>query len=117
MQKHAQLGLDCEELALQYLECVQGFQLIARRVHFREGELDLVMAREGQIFFVEVKGRRSAEFGPVVESVTPQKYRRMRRAAQRWLDENGRKFPYDFLFVGIEMGPPLTIELHMLSED
>ena len=56
-----------------------------RNFRVRIGEIDLVMADADQIVFVEVRKRASDRFGGAAASVTPQKQRRVRRAAQAFL--------------------------------
>jgi len=81
----AEFGLEAEAMAAQHLEVVRGWRLLASRVRFREGEIDLVMEQpNGLLAFVEVKARRSFTFGAAVESVTPQKVRRIRKAVAKW---------------------------------
>jgi putative endonuclease len=48
-------------------------------------ELDLVVRRGRVLRFVEVKEKRGARFGDPLEMVTPEKQRRLRRAAETWL--------------------------------
>jgi putative endonuclease len=48
-------------------------------------ELDLVVRRGRRIVFCEVKSKSGPRFGDPLEMVTPEKVRRVRRAAQAWL--------------------------------
>ena len=62
MQK--QLGAWAEQQAAQLMQ-QQDFQLIARNWHSRYGELDLVMQREQELVFVEVKARAKTAYASV----------------------------------------------------
>ncbi len=48
-------------------------------------EIDLVARRGRKLRFVEVKEKRGDGFGDPLEMVTPEKQRRVRRAAEAWL--------------------------------
>ena len=97
-----ELGKEMEVLAAKYLETVRGWRVLARRVRFREGEIDLIMETpSGELRFVEVKGRRSKLFGDVRESVTAKKVQRLRRAIGRWRAESKDRRPGQLFFVGI----------------
>ncbi|MFI5054003.1 MAG: YraN family protein [Acidimicrobiia bacterium] len=63
----------------------EGYRVLDRNWRCREGELDLVVARTGQVVFCEVKTRRNTTFGVPQEAVTPAKQRRLRVLASRWL--------------------------------
>jgi putative endonuclease len=70
----------------------QGYEVLARNWRCRDGELDLICARERRVVICEVKTRSSLAFGHPAESVTPVKQRRIRVLAGRWLAEGGLAF-------------------------
>lgn len=67
-----------------------GLREVARNVHARSGELDLVMQDGDGLAFVEVRYRASAQFGGGAESVDWSKQRRLVRAAELFLLRNKR---------------------------
>jgi putative endonuclease len=67
----------------------QGYDVLARNWRCHEGEIDLVVARDSTLVFVEVKSRSSDRFGSPAEAVTPAKQRRLRRLAGRYLATTG----------------------------
>jgi len=63
-----------------------------------------VIVRRGSVLrFVEVKEKRGAGFGDPLEMVTPEKQRRVRRAAETWLaarpELNGLRVGFDVVAV------------------
>ena len=80
----ARAGAQAEALAARFLEA-HGLAIVARNVRSRLGEIDLV-AREGAtLVFVEVRLRRSRDYGGAAESITAAKRARIRRAAELYL--------------------------------
>jgi len=82
-------GAAVEQAALQHL-LDAGLREVARNVHARSGELDLVMQDGDGLAFVEVRYRASAQFGGGAESVDWSKQRRLVRAAELFLLRNKR---------------------------
>lgn len=80
------LGARGEQLAADWYTA-RGYTVVARNWRCREGELDLVVARDGELVFCEVKTRSSDRFGVPAEAVTPSKQRRLRVLAARYLAE------------------------------
>ncbi len=109
---HADFGLASENQAADYLVQTHGWRVLARRVRFREGEIDLIMETdERRLVFVEVKARKSFTFGAAVESVTPEKVRRIRRAIGKWRSQSGDFREGELLLVTMEWhGGKLTVE-------
>lgn len=91
-----------EQLALEHLQR-QGLRLLARNVHARGGELDLVMLDGPTLVFVEVRSRSSRGLVGALESVTATKQQRLLTAARVFLGRHpehaGR--PCRFDVVGI----------------
>ena len=92
-----------------------GYQLIDRNWRCREGELDLVVARDPVLVFCEVKTRRSTAFGSPAEAVTITKQRRLRTLATRWLaahpDTRARALRFDVASVLAARGAEPVIDV------
>jgi putative endonuclease len=75
-----------EQLAVDYLR-KQGFKIIERNFRIRGGEIDIIAIdssdRSGDVLtFIEVKTRRSNEFGTPLEAITYYKLKSLVKAAQ-----------------------------------
>jgi putative endonuclease len=73
-------GSDAERLAETYL-CAHGVRILARNVHLRHAEIDLVALDGAVLCIVEVRARRGDRFGSAAESVVARKRGRLLRAA------------------------------------
>ena len=62
-----------------------GLKTVCRNYRCRSGEIDLVMRDREFIVFVEVRYRRSNDYGDPLESITPGKQKRIIRAARHFL--------------------------------
>lgn len=80
------LGRRGEALATEALER-HGYTIVARNWSCRQGEVDIVADRSGELTFFEVRTRRGGRYGAPEESVTPQKRARMEAVARRYLAE------------------------------
>ncbi|MCP3816688.1 YraN family protein [Streptomyces sp. A3M-1-3] len=82
------LGQYGEDLAARRL-AEAGMTVIQRNWRCRAGEIDIV-ARDGDAVVVcEVKTRRAGPFEHPMAAVTPVKAARLRRLAERWLQDHG----------------------------
>src|SRR4029450_5668115 len=73
-------GTEGEQRALQYLK-TQGFSILERNYRSSRGEVDLIVEKGNGVYFVEVKLRRSREFGSAAESIPPSKRQKIGKAA------------------------------------
>ncbi len=86
-QRPYDLGKSGEEIALHYLEDKK-YKIIARGFRLFRGEIDIIAFDRKTLVFVEVKTRKSRDFGLPEESVTPSKQRQIRKVAQGFLAKN-----------------------------
>lgn len=72
----------------------KGYEILKRNYRCREGEIDIICAKDQRICFIEVKTRQSDIFGLPKESVTRDKQNTIRRVAMHYLknDKNDKKF-------------------------
>ena len=63
----------------------KGYRIIARNLRSSMGELDLIAEDGGVLVFVEVKARRTDEFGGAVHAVDQRKQKKLIRLASQYL--------------------------------
>ncbi len=85
-----------------------GYVVLDQNWQVRGGELDLVLTRNGEIVFCEVKTRSSNRFGSGFEAVDARKQRFLRRTAMSWLDVNDRRGRLRF-DVATVVGPQVEV--------
>ena len=64
---------------------VRGYRILGRNVWAGGNELDVIARRGCRLVFCEVKSKGGVGFGEPVEMVDPEKQRRLRQAAEAWL--------------------------------
>lgn len=69
----------------------RGWKVRETNYRCRMGEIDLIAEKGGYLAFVEVKLRKSDRFGRAGEAVTGEKQRKLRTAAELYLQENPTK--------------------------
>lgn len=74
-----------EDQAAQYLQA-QGYRLLARNWRRRTGELDIVAMEGDTLVFVEVKTRRTLNYGLAEESIDARKQAQLARLAQQFIE-------------------------------
>ncbi len=83
-RSHLALGAEGEARAARFLTR-RGYRILARNVRAGGVEIDLVAARGALLAFVEVKTRRTRDFGAPEEAVDARKQARLVRGATAWL--------------------------------
>ena len=81
------LGRWGETQAAEYLQ-LKGYQVLARNIQTPYGEIDLLVMQASMLAFVEVKTRRSRQYGHPEEAITPKKLQHMIDSAQSYLQEH-----------------------------
>lgn len=103
-------GLRAESLAAWFLR-LKGYSILATRYKTRVGEIDIVARRGRQLVFAEVKWRPSQTGG--MEAIHPENIRRVRQAAELYLQKHPRYTGLDIRFDALVLSPrqwPLHIK-------
>jgi putative endonuclease len=107
MKKSARaIGDAGERDAVSFLER-RGFAILDRNFTYHHGEIDVIAKDGDELVFIEVKLRRTAQFGLPEESVTVAKQELIRRTAEgymleRHLDDVPCRF--DVVAITVEKG-------------
>lgn len=104
------LGGVGEDLAAVWLK-KNGYKIIERNYRCKLGEIDCVAVKDDFLVFIEVKSRKSINFGTPMEAVDRRKRRKMTRLAfhymlDRRMGETPRRF--DVVAVWFNDGPPVV---------
>jgi len=103
------LGDNGEDLACKFLE-KNGYKIIERNKHFSKFcEIDIIAQYKKTTVFVEVKTRKTSNFGTPFEAITKSKYENIKKGVLFYLAENKIK-DYRIDVVGITIKPEFKIE-------
>jgi len=99
------IGKKGEDIAERYLKG-HGYKILEKNYRSPSGEIDIIALDKGTIAFIEVKTRRSDEFGPPELSVNYIKRQRIIRSASHFLSKRRIKdTPCRFDIVSITESP------------
>ncbi len=105
------LGQEGEDQAAKYLVKL-GYKILERNYRTRAGEIDLIALHGGNVVFVEVKTRTNESYGAPELAVTPQKQRRMIKAALGYIKTKMlHQVPCRFDVVAISPAKDQDVEL------
>ncbi|PKK96130.1 MAG: YraN family protein [Tenericutes bacterium HGW-Tenericutes-4] len=76
-----------EQLAVRYLK-KQKYEIIEQNFITKLGEIDIIAKENDTLVFIEVKTRKTAEFGLPREAVTKYKQNKIRQVATDYLKQN-----------------------------
>jgi len=109
MQNTIEKGNNGEKIAEKYLQDL-GYQILKRKFHFgKVGEIDLIAKDGDVIVFVEVKARKSAEFGSGLEAITSTKQKHLINVARGFLYVNALNDAFtrfDAISINLTKSPP-----------
>ena len=111
--RRRETGILGEKLAAEFLRG-RGYQIVETNYRCPEGEVDIVARHGDFLVFVEVRTKRSKQFGSPEESITPVKKERLRLVAARYReahDDLPEQWRIDVVVVELGRGRPTRIEL------
>jgi len=112
--KRRDTGILGEKLAGDFLK-KRGYRIYETNYRCPEGEVDIVARHKDSLVFIEVRSKRSLEFGSPEESITPTKMERLRAVAAHYRQTHNNLpslWRIDVVAVEIDRkGKPLRIEL------
>jgi len=86
LKNNIQKGKDAEDKALDFL-IQKGYELLARNYRFGKGEIDLIVAKENTLVFVEVRSLQSANFGFPEQTISEKKKQLLQKTAENFIFE------------------------------
>jgi putative endonuclease len=81
--KRRETGLTGERVACDFLE-KNGYHIIETNYRCPGGEIDIIARQENTLVFIEVRTKKSLQFGSPEESITPVKMERLRNVAAHY---------------------------------
>lgn len=108
-QATSTFGKTGEEIAAKYL-LKKGYAILERNYRFGKKEIDIICRKDGEIIFVEVKTRTSAQWSYPEQAVGVVKQSAIRLVAENFLDEREIIAPCRFDIVAVIKGEYFEIE-------
>jgi len=96
------LGAYGEILAANFL-IGKGCRIIDRNFRTTYGEIDLIATNGDELLFIEVKTRTASGYGYPELAVDNRKISRLAKAAEIYLNKNGRKYCWRLDIVSVEI--------------
>jgi putative endonuclease len=112
-----ELGERGEDAAARFLRR-HGYKILVRRFKSRAGEVDIICRHKDWLVFVEVKTRKSDNYGTPSEAVTREKQRHMSRVALdylRLLDNPQVHWRFDIVEVLMQDGAKKPDDIRLIQ--
>ncbi len=103
-EKTREIGAAYEAIALKHLK-EHNLKLIAKNYLTKLGEIDLIMHKGNLLCFIEVRFRKSNEYGGAEASVTPSKQAKIKKTAEFFLMQNPKYQSFTCRFDVIAISP------------
>lgn len=101
MQNAAQTGILGEQAAQKFLQ-EKGYHILAINWRHKRSEVDIIAQDQQMIVFVEVKTRSSTHYGYPEEFVDKNKIKKLREAADAYIEQMDWKGELRFDIIAIE---------------
>lgn len=112
--KRRDTGILGEKLARDFLK-KRGYHILETNYRCPHGEIDIIAKHKDSLVFIEVRAKRSPEFGSPEESITPAKKEKIRATAYHYQQTHDNLPPswrIDVVAVELDQrGKPSRIEL------
>jgi len=112
--KRRDTGILGEKLAKDFLK-KRGYRIKETNYRCPEGEIDIIAKHKDSLVFIEVRAKKSLEFGSPEESITPAKMGRLRAAVAHYRQTHSnlpQLWRIDVVAVELNLkGKPSRIEL------
>ncbi|MGN1125294.1 MAG: YraN family protein [Candidatus Gastranaerophilaceae bacterium] len=104
-----EIGKLGEDLACSFLE-KNGYKIIERNKTFsRFCEIDIIATIKKTLVFVEVKTRKTNDFGAPLEAITKSKYNHLKQGLFTYLQDHSNYSNYRIDAIGITLEPKIEI--------
>ena len=104
-----EFGSKGEDIACEYL-IKNGYKILERNKHFSKYcEIDIIAQFKNKTIFIEVKTRKTNNFGTPFEAITRTKYNNIKTGVLSYLQENKIR-EYQIDAIGITLEPELEIK-------
>jgi putative endonuclease len=105
-QERLSLGKKGEDLAIAQLRALK-YRILERNFKCALGEIDIIAREKDTLVFVEVKTRRTRDFGGPAAAVNARKQRQLSRVALTYFNmKKLPQMPARFDVVAVELTPP-----------
>jgi len=97
-----------ESLAVRILK-QSGYKIVEQNYRSKLGEIDIIAKEAGVLAFVEVKARRTDQFGGPKQAITPRKQRKISMVALEYLKQTGQmgeRARFDVVAIHLTPGQP-----------
>jgi putative endonuclease len=90
MAKHYDLGIEGEQIALEFL-LNNGYLVLEKNYRYKKSEIDLIVKKDSTIAFVEIKTRSNTVFDLPENAVNAKKIEKLQEGALHYIEINDLK--------------------------
>ncbi len=95
MAHHIDFGIQGETAAANFLKSL-GYQILETNYRYQKAEIDIIALDKNELVFIEVKTRKSNNFGFPEEAVSEKKIEKLMEGALAYIEEAEWKDTYRF---------------------